>query len=95
MTARGLSQLCQPTLGFNGVTGDWGMASDWLGGVVPDGTGNATIGGNATETVTVSANEAVNVLTLDDANATLVVKATLVWTRGEAMPLDLLQGRLR
>jgi hypothetical protein len=58
---------------IDGTTGDWGTASDWSGGVVPDGTSNAAIAGAGTETVTVSANQAVNLLTLNDANATLAV----------------------
>ena len=56
-----------------GESGDWGTASDWSGGVVPDGTSNATIAGTGTETVTVSGNQATNILTLDNANATLAV----------------------
>src|ERR1700760_3501103 len=56
-----------------GTSGDWDTAGNWSGGVVPDGTANATIAGSATETVTVSANQAVNLLTLNDANATLSV----------------------
>src|SRR6266404_3118608 len=57
----------------DGTIGDWGTAADWSGGVVPDGTSNATIAGSGTETVTISANQAVNLLTLNDANATLAV----------------------
>ena len=62
---------------LDGTTGDWGTASNWSGGITPDGTSNAVIGGSGTETVTVSANQAVNVLTLNDANATLVVNGGL------------------
>jgi hypothetical protein len=52
--------------------------SDWSGNAVPDATTNATIAGTGTETVTVSANQSVNVLTLNDTNATLSVNgATL------------------
>ena len=57
----------------DGTSGDWGTGADWSGGVAPTGTTNATIAGTATETVTVSSNQAVNLLTLDDANATLAV----------------------
>ncbi|MEH2562112.1 hypothetical protein [Bradyrhizobium sp. AZCC 2289] len=56
---------------IDGTSGTWGTAADWSGGVVPDGTSNATIAGSRTETVTVSA----NLLTLGDANATLAVTA--------------------
>jgi hypothetical protein len=56
-----------------GTIGDWSTAADWSGGLVPDGTSNATIAGTGTETVTVSANQSVNLLTLNDANATLAV----------------------
>ncbi|WP_167528912.1 beta strand repeat-containing protein, partial [Bradyrhizobium macuxiense] len=58
---------------IDGTTGDWGTAANWSGGVVPDGTTNATIAGTGTETVTVSSNQSVNLLTLDDPNATLSV----------------------
>jgi hypothetical protein len=58
---------------IDGTNGDWGSASNWSGAVVPNVESNATIGGNGTETVTVSSNEAVNLLTLNDANATLAV----------------------
>jgi hypothetical protein len=57
----------------DGTSGDWGTAADWSGGVVANGTANATIAGTATDTVTVSSNQAVNLLTLNDANATLAV----------------------
>src|SRR5262249_34294891 len=52
---------------------EWATAGDWSGGVIPDGTTDATISGSGTETVTVSTNQSVNVLTLDDVNATVAV----------------------
>jgi hypothetical protein len=57
---------------IDGTSGDWGTAADWSGGIVPTGKSNAIIGGTGTETVTVT-NQAVNVLTLNDANATFDV----------------------
>src|SRR5438045_1883965 len=67
---------------IDGTSGDWGTASNWTEGVVPDGTSNATIAGTGTETVTVSANQAVNLLTLNDANATLAVNVTTLSAYG-------------
>jgi probable HAF family extracellular repeat protein len=58
---------------IDGTSGDWGTAADWSGGVVPDGTSNAVIAGSGTETVTVTGDQAVNVLTLNNANATLAI----------------------
>jgi hypothetical protein len=62
-----------PTYTWTGTDGDWSDASNWSGGVVPDGTSNATIAGSGTETVTISSSQSVNLLTLDDAKATLAV----------------------
>ena len=60
----------------DGTSGDWGTSSNWSGDVVPTGVDNAAIAGTGTgtETVTVSSSEAANLLTLDDANATLKVE---------------------
>jgi DNA-binding CsgD family transcriptional regulator len=54
---------------------DWGLGDGFglVWRVVPDGTSNATIAGSGTETATVSTNQVGNVLTHDDANATLSV----------------------
>jgi hypothetical protein len=66
-----------PTLWNDGTTGESGSGSNWSGGVAPDGTTNASIAGSGVETATVSGTNAVNVLTLDDPNATLSVSGFL------------------
>jgi len=58
---------------IDGTSGSWNIGSDWSGGVVPNGASNAKIAGTGSETITISDSEAANILTLNNANATLDV----------------------
>jgi hypothetical protein len=72
-----------------GAHGDWGASSSWFGGIVPDAHSNASIAGDVSEmeTVTVSVDESVNLVTVNDASATLAVAsgATLTVLGGLAV----------
>jgi hypothetical protein len=57
---------------WNGVSGDWNLASDWTpAGGPPTASDSATINGSATDTITVDTADVASSLTLTDANATL------------------------
>jgi hypothetical protein len=57
---------------WNGVSGDWNLASDWTpAGGPPTASDSATINGTATTIVTVDTPDVADSLTLSDANADL------------------------
>jgi hypothetical protein len=57
---------------WNGVSGDWNLASDWTpSGGPPTASDTARINGSATDTITVDTADVAKSLTLSDANATL------------------------
>ncbi len=57
---------------WNGVSGDWNDASNWIpAGGPPTASDEATINGTATDTITVDTVDVADSLTLSDANATL------------------------
>ena len=57
---------------WNGVSGDWNLASDWTpAGGPPTSSDSAKINGSATTTITVNTADPARSLTLSSANATV------------------------
>jgi hypothetical protein len=55
------------------ISGDWATAANWSSGTVPGAGDDVTISVAGTYTVTITDNEAAHSLTLDDADATVVI----------------------
>src|SRR5258708_40153802 len=58
------------------VGGDWSLASNWQGGVVPGVSDDAVRALTAAETIIVSDSQSVNSVLFDDANADFVITST-------------------